>query len=103
MTKNYTDLWVCRDCYTEHHYGSREADRSDGLTLFTRFPNGGQLSDNTCSDHNGSEDGKCDHCGQTGYENGVTEFSKVSCDGCGSHLAGSRDRLAYWPGSEVTK
>ena len=62
------------------------------------------LSDNTCSDHDADEtrdddyeliEIPCTHCGQTGYENGIQEFSWSSCGGCGSNLGGSRYRL-HW-------
>jgi ribosomal protein L37AE/L43A len=67
----------------------------DGFTVF----------DWTCSNHDvtdtydddGDRDGdttKCPHCNQTGHEDGITEFSWSSCDGCGSHLGGSRHRLS---------
>lgn len=95
MTKNYHDLWVCSDCYMEHHYPG-EAERCDGLTLATRYGSA-ELTDNTCAEHDGDSETECQYCGQADYENGVTEFSKAPCDGCGSVLAGRRERLAYWP------
>ena len=65
------------------------------------------ISDNTCSNHDverlddedaGYDDTtECPHCGQTGWENGITEFTWRSCDGCESNLGGSRYRLAiHW-------
>lgn len=39
----------------------------------------------------------CTHCGQAGWETGITEFTWRSCDGCASNLGGSRYRLAiHW-------
>lgn len=76
--------------------------------------------DNTCSEHeaeerwvvepyeddpdNGEEvqDGywPCQHCGQSGWDepagSGIEEFTWRSCQGCGSHLGGSRYRLSLW-------
>lgn len=92
----HTDLWACRDCYTEYHY-AMETERTDGRSLFDNYPNGWQLSDNTCSNHNGTDEEPCEHCSQSGYENGIREFSWDRCDGCGSGLGGDRHRLAYWP------
>lgn len=68
----------------------------------------GRLADNTCSNHDVddvyADDGdrtgettECPHCGQTGYENGIDEFSRSQCDGCGSTLGGYRYRLALFP------
>lgn len=36
----------------------------------------------------------CDHCGAPGWEDGMTDFTWSSCDGCGCTLGGSRYRLA---------
>lgn len=66
-----------------------------------------ETSDNTCSNHyygqtcetddETSEYVKpCEQCGSSDDETGITEFSMSSCDGCGSHLGGSRYRLAVW-------
>jgi ribosomal protein L37AE/L43A len=119
------DVWVCTDCYFAHHYGATEVDgqwyAGESDTPSDREPLGlipdiGHVSgiwrvtfvsDNTCSEHSVSEilDGdeyeidttECPHCGQRGWEDGHTEFTWSSCDGCGSHLGGSRYRLAiHW-------
>ena len=92
--KCYSDLDVCVDCYFEYHACGDE--RTDGLSLFGTY-DAGQLADNVCAEHNGTPDTPCENCGQSGYDNGETTFSKASCDGCGSTLAGARYRLAYWP------
>lgn len=39
----------------------------------------------------------CPHCGSSDDENGMIEFTWSSCQGCGSHLGGSRHRLAIHP------
>lgn len=92
----HTDLWVCRDCYTEYHYGM-ETERTDDRSLFDEFESE-QLSDNVCSNHNGTDSERCEYCRQTGHENGIREFSMNRCEGCYSTLGGDRHRLAYWPG-----
>jgi ribosomal protein L37AE/L43A len=115
-TRSYSDVWVCVDCYFAHHYGATEVDgqwfagesdrpceSGEPLRLLDDY----ETSDNTCSDHavedlydeDGDHTGEttvCDFCGQTGYEDGEQEFSWSRCDGCGSHLGGSRYRLAIW-------
>jgi hypothetical protein len=89
--------------------------RAEGGEPLAHLPEYGQrrgdwvvtgITDFTCSDHfygqtvtpddwdgEGSEP-VCDHCGQTGWEDGITVFTWRSCDGCNSHLGGSRHRLA---------
>lgn len=70
---------------------------------------GFEISDNTCSDHYYGQDGyeadpddddseqaPCEHCGSNDDDNGLEEFSWRSCEGCGSHLGGSRYRLHIW-------
>lgn len=106
------DVWVCTDCYFAHHYGrhehdglwySGESDEPCELEPLGKLDDV-DLSDNTCSDHDADEtrdddyeliEIPCTHCGQTGYENGIQEFSWSSCGGCGSNLGGSRYRL-HW-------
>lgn len=72
-------------------------NRLDGYDLF----------DNTCSNHYYEQDPQptdefevydvaCDHCGHNGPENGIQEFSRSQCGGCGSMLGGSRYRLACY-------
>ena len=81
------DLWVCQDCYVTHHYGARyEQGRwyaGDADWPCDREPlsecDGLELADNTNS--------------ETG--DGIDEFSRNPCDGCGSSLGGYRYRLAY--------
>jgi hypothetical protein len=91
-TRNYSDAWVCTDCYFAHHYGYLQHNRAylvgpdfdpdkdvaecEPLALLA----GLDLSDNVDSE----------------TENGIAEFSWTSCDGCGSRLGGSRYRLAVW-------
>jgi hypothetical protein len=65
------DVEICVDCYTNHHEGNAMADTSVDWT------------DNTNAN---DDDG----------ETGITDFSSVPCACCGSHLAGSRYRMAIW-------
>ncbi len=86
--RTYSNVSVCEDCYFAHHYGAREIDGQwfagdtdtpadrEPLALLERY----ELSDNTDS--------------ETG--DGIDTFSWQSCDGCGSHLGGSRYRLALF-------
>ena len=83
---DYGTADVCEDCYFAHHYGYREHDgryfagesdsaaNAEPLTLLA----GMELAD------------ACD--AETGE--GIATFSSRACDGCGSHLAGSRYALA---------
>lgn len=115
---NDGDVWVCTDCYIAHHYGRHEHDglwySGDGDEPCELEPlcklDDVDLSDNTCSDHDGNPDSTyfpiieirlmdvpqaCTHCGSSDYGNGIQEFSWSSCHGCGSNLGGSRYRLRW--------
>lgn len=87
-----SDYWdghimVCTDCLFTHHHGAHEHDgqwySGDSDTPSDREPlnrcDGLDLADSTDS--------------ETGE--GIDDFSWSPCDGCGSHLGGSRYRLAY--------
>lgn len=101
---DYATAWVCEDCYFAHHYGFTEhegeffAGESDIAS--DREPlallDGCELADNTCSNHDGTDDSDCSHCDQDGYEDGIDTFSMSACDGCGSGLGGARYRLAVF-------
>jgi hypothetical protein len=43
----------------------------------------------------------CPYCHSDDDENGIQEFSWSSCEGCGSHLGGSRYRLHLWKREEA--
>ena len=105
MTKTIRcNIWVCTDCYFAHHYGVREHDgkwyagESDEPSELKPLGKvwDDELTDNTCADHDGTDDKVCTHCREATYEDGMEEFTWRSCDGCGSHLGGSRHRLAVW-------
>lgn len=82
--------------------------RCEGGEPLRRIPDDAEVFDWTCSNHfygqdvtpddwdeeSGEPEPVCEHCGETGWEDGITDFTWSSCDGCGSHLGGSRHRLA---------
>lgn len=121
--ESYGSIEVCVDCYFAHHYGAHEYDgqwysgESDTPCEFepmSDIADDFHVFDNTCADHetleiwitdeygSDEQDGytDCPHCGRPGWDDeggtGITEFSHRSCDGCKSHLAGSRYRLSLW-------
>ena len=84
---NEGDVWVCTDCLFAHTYGwfqhegqwyVNDSDTPCELEPL-KFLDDVDLWDNTDS--------------ETGE--GIDEFSWSSCDGCRSHLGGSRYRL-HW-------
>ena len=91
--RNYSDVWVCVDCYVAHSYGATEVDGKwyvgdDRETPAHREPlwrlEGSETADNTNS--------------ETG--DGIDTFSWEWCEGCDSNLGGSRYRLALFDNTE---
>ncbi len=86
--KTYLDVWVCTDCYFTHHYGAHCEDgqwfAGESDTPADREPLG-LLADFELADNTDSETGE-----------GMDEFSWSCCEGCGSTLGGSRNRLALF-------
>lgn len=82
-------VWVCTDCYFAHHYGAREHDGRWYAGEFDEPCEAGEplrnLVSEELSDWTDSETG-----------DGIDEFSSRWCDGCDSHYAGARYRLAVW-------
>lgn len=93
MPTNYTDHWVCEDCYFAHHYGWRPAydselpggwavgpdfERYTPYEPCSRLPHPQYVSDNTGPNE----------------DDGYDPFSWRPCDGCPSLLGGSRYLLA---------
>lgn len=87
---DHGDAWVCTDCYMAHHYGTTSQPTADGGTVW----------------YAGESDTPCDRepltrlVGLDAWDDtdsvtgdGMDDFSRSSCDGCGSPLGGSRFRL----------
>ena len=84
----FTNVMVCTDCYWVHHFGYIDEDienTPDGEERQLRS-HGAYLEmggDRYVSDNTDSETGE-----------GIRTFSSQPCECCGSHLGGSRYRLA---------
>jgi hypothetical protein len=89
ISATFSSVWVCVDCYLTHHYGAQKNDgkwfAGESDTPCDREPLN-RLSDSEIADNTNSETGE-----------GINDFSRYSCDGCGSTLGGSRYRLAVFP------
>jgi hypothetical protein len=86
-------IWVCTDCYFEHHYPGENVEQRDSnspppWSLYTDLA-AGEITDWTSdpSDENYDAGGDPEH---------VDEFSKSRCDGCGTSQWGARFRMADW-------
>jgi hypothetical protein len=91
------EIWACTDCLFAHHYGpdsieSAEWDRDTYESEIT----GLDLSDYSCTAHDGTAASECAECGRESDESGYSEFSRQSCELCRSSLGGSRFRMAVW-------
>lgn len=64
------DIYICSDCYSDHHEGRAMKDQSVTWT------------DNT----NSNDDD----------DSGIKDFSSSRCECCGTTLAGTRYRMAIW-------
>lgn len=83
-----TEVWVCQDCYFDHHGLLEDDSRTvSEVAKFRALATMGDLSDWTDSN--------------TGR--GIDTFSHQDCDGCGSGLGGERHRLALWPQDDATE
>lgn len=93
-TETATTYWVCEDClmaqagYDEHELG--RAFECDPLNLIP--------ADAVVTDGLLREEHDCD--GEPECDCETVDFSRSSCDGCGSHLAGSRYALTVWTREE---
>ncbi len=89
---DFYDVWVCVDCYFAHHYGAHEHDgqwfAGESDSPSDRMPLGLISDDVQITDNTDSESGE-----------GIDEFSRQRCGGCGSSLGGNRYRLAVWVAS----
>lgn len=92
-TRTYSDVYVCEDCYFAHHYGYVAGPDNNWLVGPDCDPDKdatdreplARLAGLDVSDNTNSETGE-----------GIDTFSWTSCQGCGSHLGGSRYRLAIF-------
>jgi len=87
--------WVCVDCYFTHHgvfevdaHGTPDREPLSLIDEAAEVTAGMVFDEHECGRENGEEIDECD-CERI-------EFSSSSCDGCGSHLAGSREALTVW-------
>ena len=93
-TENRYDIMVCEDCYFAHHYGATERDgqwyAGESDTASDHKPLGLVDDADELTDNTDSETGE-----------GIEEFARSRCEGCGSRLGGSRYRLAVWPAAPL--
>ena len=82
--------WVCVDCYMHHHYPNKPVTAS--LPPMALLPDdvtaGLRREEHDCGWELDEDDPCWEDC-----ECSETTFSKSSCMGCGSHLAGSRHAM----------
>lgn len=99
-------LWVCVDCYLTHAgYSDEEMGidptQRDDIPL-SLIPEGVEVSAGMLNEYHECARGT-DPFDQTYYTDEEDacdceriEFTWSACDGCGSHLGGSRDALTLW-------
>lgn len=63
------DVWICSDCYADHHEGRAMTDSSVSW------------ADNTDADETDA---------------GIADFSSSACGCCGTTVAGYRFRMSIW-------
>lgn len=66
-------VYVCTDCYMDHHDGRAMKDQSVDWT-----------------------DNNTDPADETGDTRMTQDFSRSSCGCCGTTVAGARHRMAIW-------
>lgn len=121
---DYGDAWVCTDCYFAHHQGvtvvDREATDDEAHDWHAGYIRSGHTLPNVIEETDegltirewfaGESDTPCDReplayiddgldlADNTDSETGegIHDFSHSACDGCHSHLGGSRYRLHLW-------
>ena len=89
-------IWVCTDCMILHANGDEPTDpREDEPAPWALWDDGSDVTmgitreDHDCDDPDAWE--RADDCGCE-----RREFSWSQCQGCGSHLGGSRYAFTYW-------
>ena len=83
-------IWVCTDCYFEHHYPGeneqqRQPDQPEPWSLYDQLRQGDITDWTSGPEYDGHGDPEF-----------VDEFGKNPCSGCGSRLWGARFRMADW-------
>lgn len=87
-----TPVWVCECCYLAHHYPDVECDSCNhSKPLLGALDPDADYSDWT---YDWSDPMSAEWIEKWG--DGKREFSWSRCDGCHSHVGGSRYRLAEW-------
>lgn len=92
-----TTYWVCLDCYFTHH-GVREDETPPDCEPLSLIPEKAKVTAGLLLKEHAEDcpnrlagcwdDVECDCERMT--------FTWSSCDGCGSHLGGSREALTVW-------
>jgi hypothetical protein len=103
--EDHATLWVCIDCYLDHH-GLRDEDdppRDDTLSL---IDDGAEVSTGLVADEHEADcpvwlgDPNRPDVPVAGAECECErrDFTWTACQGCGSTLGGSREALTVWGG-----
>lgn len=105
LKQEHGTIWVCVDCYVTHANGVSESLDPDAPEPLSRIEDYetvtiGMIADEHEPECPAFEDGEftgneCFGCEQR-------EFSWQICDGCGSHLGGSRHALTVWWNDDET-
>lgn len=96
MRETYT-YWVCEDCYMGSQGYADESDRTPDREHMSLVPETAEVTaglwphEDDCPNVENGE-----WIGSTDCECERIEFTWSSCDGCGSHLGGSRNALTVW-------
>lgn len=96
VTKQRHEKWVCVECYISHHFGTASIENPDprwDREACAKSMSTGEWHDWSCVCHEYTESW-CEHCDSD--SDGTRDFSKSSCDCCGTLTAGSRHRMSYY-------
>lgn len=86
-------LWVCVDCYLTHEgYGS-ELDYTPDIEPLSLIPSDVEVTAGMLTEYH-----ECDRplTMEIDCECETRDFSWSHCEGCGSHLGGTRHALTLW-------
>jgi hypothetical protein len=87
-------LWVCIDCYYAHHGIADEIDNTPDCEPLSLVDPADDLTSGMLAEHHGCGRERGEEIDECECE--TDSFSRSSCDGCGSHLAGTRHALTLW-------